>query len=244
MEAFFGPASLRYAKTLGNKLARRYDRLTHTSGQPFMIAIADFQAPASMTWSREALIGYLYGEGAEVIEVGGRQQARAVPMAHMLGDANFQTGLFADGRHSELSGVIFSNACAVSKLNRVAVSGRGAPDGFRYTRVGQFFDRNPGALRGIPFCLDVTSKEYRNLWPIGYEPWSAEIEVFHNPFADNPVDFELLPEVTHWFHEDGELVCQSFYETSILWSKTHVQRASDPPLRLENFLVPSNEPET
>jgi hypothetical protein len=79
--------------------------------------------------------------------------------------------------------VIFSNACSMAKLNRVAVSGRGAPGGLRYTRIGNFFDRSAGALKGIPFCLDVTSTEYRSLWPHGYEPWSAEVEVFHNPFA-------------------------------------------------------------
>ena len=43
--------------------------------------------------------------------------------------------------------------------------GFGAPKGLRYTRMGSFFDRNPGALEGIPFCLGVTSAEYRALWP-------------------------------------------------------------------------------
>ena len=244
-EVFFGEAALRFAKTLGNKLARRYDQLPHTSGQPFMIAIADFQAPASMVWSREALIGYLFGEGAEEVEINGQKQARAFPITYLQGDTKFPAGLFADSKRSELAAVIFSNACAVSKLNRVAVSGtETAPQGLRYTRVGQFFDRTPGALRAIPFCLDVTSTDYRQLWPIGYEPWSAEIEVFHNPFAQHPVNFELLPEVTHWFREDGELVCRSFYKTSILWSKTHIQNANHPPLRLEDFLAPSVEPET
>ena len=61
-EIFFGPAALRFAKTLGNKLGRAYDKLPHVVGKPFMIAIADFQAPSSMIWSREGLIGYLFGE--------------------------------------------------------------------------------------------------------------------------------------------------------------------------------------
>lgn len=100
--------------------------------------------------------------------------------------------------------MIFSIACSIAKLNRVAVSGRGAPQGLRYTRVGNFFDRTPGALKGIPFCLDVTSDGYRELWPQRYEPWSAELEVFHNPFARNSVPFELLPEATHCFELEGE----------------------------------------
>jgi hypothetical protein len=81
----------------------------------------------------------------------------------------------------------------LSKLG-VLVSRRPAPEGLRYTRVGNFFDRAPGALKGIPFCLDVTSDEYRELWPQRYEPWSAELEVFHDPFGRHTVPFALLPE--------------------------------------------------
>jgi hypothetical protein len=191
-EIFFGAAALRFAKTLGNKLSRRYDQLPHVAGKPFLIAIADFQAPASMVWSREGLIGYLYGEGARVVEIDGERRAVAVPATHLLGASGFPAGIFANDGHAELSAVIFSNACSIAKLNRVAVSGRGAPDGLRYTRIGSFFDRTPGALKGIPFCLDVTSDKYRGLWPHRYEPWSAELEVFHNPFARHPISFDLL----------------------------------------------------
>ena len=42
---FFGPAALRFAKTLGNKLERRYDQLPHVVGQPFVLALADFRHP-------------------------------------------------------------------------------------------------------------------------------------------------------------------------------------------------------
>ena len=239
-EIFFGSAALRFAKTLGNKLGRDYHQLQHVAEKPFMIALADFQAPASMTWSREGLIGYLYGEGAEVIEVDGSPQAITMPRKHLLGPSKFPSGLFSDDQHSELSAIIFSNACSLAKLNRVAVSGRGAPEGLRYTRIGRFFDRTPGALEGIPFCLDVTSDKYRRLWPQGYEPWSAELEVFHNPFARNPVPFELLPEATHWFEEGGEQVCRSFYATSILWSMTLITDVGKPEPRLEDFLAKSD----
>ena len=121
MEIFFGSAALRYAKTLGNKLARGYERFPHVSGQPFMLAIADFQAPGSMIWSREGLIGYLYGEGAQEVETGGRKQAKTMYAKHLLGDTAFPAGLFADEQHAELSAVIFSNACSMAKTQ----SGRG-----------------------------------------------------------------------------------------------------------------------
>jgi hypothetical protein len=51
-EIFFGTAALRFAKTIGNKLERRYDQLPHVVGKPFMLAVADFHASGSMMWSR------------------------------------------------------------------------------------------------------------------------------------------------------------------------------------------------
>ncbi|MCA0367234.1 MAG: hypothetical protein LCH57_04120 [Proteobacteria bacterium] len=233
---FFGPAALRFAKTIGNKLQRRYDRLPHVQGKPFMLAIADFQAPGSMLWSREGLAGYLYGEGAEVVSEQGMSVARATTTTHLHGPSRFPAGLFANADHAELSAVIFSNACTISKMSRVMVSAGADAKGLRYTRIGKLFDRTPGALAGTDFCLDVTNTEYRGLWPQGYEPWSAEMEVFHNPFAAYPVPFDLLPEATHWFDQDGERVCRSHYKTGILWSKTWITDAADPPLRLEDIL--------
>jgi hypothetical protein len=235
-EVFFGTAALRFAKTIGNKLERRYDQLPHVNGKPFILAVADFHASGSMMWSREGLIGYLQGSGATVAEVNGRPQAVPLPVEHLLGPAQFPAGLFANDRQAELSAVIFSNACSIAKLNRVAISGGGAPRGFRYTRMGKFFDRTPGALEGKPFCLDITGDEYCGLWPHGYEPWTAEMEVFHNPFARHPVPLELLPEATHWFEQDGEWMCSSLYDVSILWSQTVITDVDKPAPSLNDFV--------
>ena len=232
---FFGAAALRFAKTIGSKLQRTYHRLPHVEGMPFAIALADFHAPASMIWSREALIGYLYGQGVETREVGGKRIAVPTTASHLLGETAFPAGLFTDNRNEELSAVIFSNACAISKLSRVGISAGAETNGLRYTRIGNFFDRTPGALKGIPFCLDITTDEYRSLWPQRYEPWCAEMEVFHNPYARHRLPKALLPEVTHWFDLDGEMVCESFYETSILWSQTLIQKQEDRMPTLDDF---------
>lgn len=235
-EIFFGGAALRFAKTIGNKLEKQYDQLPHVTGKPFILAVADFHASGSMMWSREGLIGYLQGSGATLAEVDGRLQAVPMPAETLLGPARFPAGLFASDSHAELSAIIFSNACSIAKLNRVAISGGGAPQGYRYTRMGEFFDRTPGALKGISFCLDITSDEYRELWPHGYEPWTAEMEVFHNPFARHPVPFDLLPEAQHWFEDNGEWQCSSVYKASILWSQTRITDADKPAPTLEYFL--------
>jgi hypothetical protein len=241
-ERFLGPAALRFAKTLGNKLQKGYDRLPHVADKAFAIALADFHAPASMVWSREALISYLYGMEAKVIEVGGKRTASSSDVSHLLGDSAFPAGLFRNTAHSELSAVIFTNACSIAKFNRVGVSAGALTKGLRYVRYGKFYDRTPGALESIPFCLDITSDEYKALWPQGYEPWSAELEIFHNPFARHQLPRTLLPEATHWFHVGGEVICESHYETSVLWSKTLIQNHSDPMPTLRNPTPPA-EPE-
>ena len=189
-----------------------------------------------MIWSREALVGYLYGLGAEPKDIDGQRVAVPTERTELLGENPFPAGLFTDERHAELSAVIFSNACSISKLSRVPISAGADTKGFRYFRIGNFLDRTPGALKGIPFCLDVTSDEYRSLWPQGYEPWCAELEVFHNPHARHPLPEALIPEATHWVEENGEVVCRAFYETSILWSQTRILNEDDRIPTLEDFL--------
>jgi hypothetical protein len=234
-ERMFGAPAVRYAKSIRSKLQRRYDRLPHVEGKPFVLAIADFQSGASMTWSREALITYLYGTFAHVKEVGGRPTAASRDIEYLRGDEKIPAGLFRNQAEIALSAIIFTNACSLGKLNRVGVSMGMKTPGLRYLRVGEFFDRSEGALVGIPFIFDVASDAYRSLWPQHYEPWCAELEVFHNPQALHPLPHRLVPEATHWFDVGGEIVCNSHYEHAILRSRTIIQKDSDPLPTLEKI---------
>lgn len=227
-ELFSGAAALRFAKTIGNKLKRGDADKSHVADHPYAIALADFHAPASMVWSREALLGYLYGLGAQAIEIDGLRVAAGYEIDRLLGPSRFPAGLFRNDRHAELSAIIFTNACATSKFNRVALTW-GMPSHIkRYVRYGKFYNRSDGAVDGIPFCLDIFSKDYRALWPQGCEPWCAELEVFHNPYARNPLPRALLPEASHWMEIDGVLDCVPYYETGILWSRSLILAADDP----------------
>jgi len=228
-ERVLGNAAVRFAKTIRNKLDKRYDTLPHVVGKPFALALADFHAPGSMLWSREALVGYLYGLFARVVERDGIQVAEAEEVKFLAGNQKIPSGLFRSEENADLSAIIFTNACSIAKLSRVGVSAGAVLKEYRYVRIGEFFDRTPGALRGIPFSMDVSSAEYRALWnPYPYEPWSAEIEVFHNPLARHPIPCEMFPEVTHWREVNGEIECRAFFETSVLKSHTLVLKASDP----------------
>lgn len=227
-ELFLGSAALRFAKTIGSKLQRGYADMEHVAGHPFAIALTDFHAPASMVWSREALVGYLYGISARAMEIDGKRVAVGREVHRLLGVTGFPAGLFRNDAHAELSAIIFTNACALSKFNRVALTWGMPSHVGRYVRYGKFYDRSPGALDGIPFCLDILSEGYRALWPQSREPWSAELEVFHNPFARNPLPRALLPEATHWLEVDGSMDRLPYYETGILWSRSLILRSDDP----------------
>lgn len=234
-ERIIGPAAVRFARTIRSKLQRHYDQLPHVSGTPFALAVADFHAQGSMTWTRPALIAYLYGEYATTQQGDEREAAVMIQIEHLLGAQNIPAGLFRFPENAGLSAIIFSNACSLAKFGRVLVSMSQLDEGLTNTRFGLIFDRTPGAVEGLPFCLDVTSQEYRNLWPQGFEPWSAELEVFHNPLAKHPFSRDILPEATHWFVRDGVTVCEAFYETQILHSKTFVQPSKQPALTLNHF---------
>lgn len=228
-ERMLGAAAVRYAKTLKNKLDGGYARMPHVDGKPFVIAIADFHAPGSMVWSREALIGYLYGIYAMEVGRDGEKIAVLQVAETLLGAGQIPAGLFFTPEGKELSAVIFSNAATLAKLSRVPLSFGGASGDYRYVRFGEFADDSPGALRGTPFCMDVNSDEYRDLWePYAYEPWTAEMEVFHNPNAKHEINSALFPESTHWLPVDGNISCKRFYRNSILKSRTLIQDVSKP----------------
>ncbi|WP_246875644.1 hypothetical protein [Pantoea ananatis] len=220
-QRILGTAAERYARTLRNKLRKNYTSLTHVVGKPFAIAIADFHAPGSMIWSREALITYLYGFYAREVIIDGKVEVTAETINYLSSDPKIRAGLFFSSENITLSAVIFSNSATISKLSRVPISFGGVTEGYRYVRIGEFANDTHGALRGIPFSMDVNSDEYRCLWkPYSYEPWSAEIEVFHNPNAQNPINPALFPEVTHWLPVNGEIICKRYFKHSILKSQT------------------------
>ncbi len=230
-----GETAARFAKTIRSKLQRRYHELPHVAGKPFAIAIADFHAPGSMVWSRPSLMAYLYGLDIRVEEKDGVRSATQQIVDSLRTAQPIPAGLFCSAEHEEVSAILFSNACSIAKFNRVGVSAGAQTAGLRYVRIGTFFDRTPGVLDPIPFCMDVSSEEYKRLWPQHYEPWSAELEVFHNPFARFPWPNPLLREATHWRMTDGIVQCEAFYETSILWSRTMVLDSEQPMPTVEQF---------
>ncbi|WP_230599238.1 MULTISPECIES: hypothetical protein [Enterobacterales] len=135
-ERVLGIAAERYARTLRNKLRKDYTSQPHVEGKPFAIAIADFHAPGSMMWSREALMTYLYGFYGREIEKNGKVVISVETVDCLLSDPKIRAGLFSSHDNTALSAVIFSNAATLSKLSRVPVSSGALIEGYRYIRIG------------------------------------------------------------------------------------------------------------
>lgn len=216
-----GPAE-RFAKTLRGKLQRNYHEMEHVKDQPFAIALADFHESGTMVWSREALPTYLYGLRADIEGEGTARRAIGTPIANLTGRHGIPAGLFRDSDFAHLSAVIFSNAATLGKFNRMGFLAGWRPPGLTMIRRGILFDRSPGALEPIDFELSVASDEYEALWPWG-EAWCQELEVFHNPLAKHPIQFDLIPGATHWFERDGDIECNTIWANSVLSSVTRVQ---------------------
>jgi hypothetical protein len=192
------------------------------TGKPFALALADFHAPGSMIWSREALPGYLYGVFAYAETRPDGRVAVGAPTDKLIDKDEIPAGLFRDPAMSGLSAIIFSNAATMAKFNRMGFLAGLRPPGLAMRRQGFFFDSTPDALEPIPFDLDILSDEYTALWPWG-EMWSVELEVFHNPLAACPLAMDMLPFATHWFEQDGEVVCQTIWAKTVLSSMTELR---------------------
>jgi hypothetical protein len=162
-ERLLGAPAVRFAKTLRSKIQRGYEKLPHVQGKPFALAIADFHAPSSMVWSREALPSYLYGVRAQV-EIGpDGPRAVGTVVDKLLGSEEIPAGLFRDPAMSYLSAVIFSNPATLGKFNRMGFLAGCQPPGLKMIRTGIFFDPATNAVKARDFEMDALTAEYAAL---------------------------------------------------------------------------------
>lgn len=210
----------KFGSPLLSKMRKKYWEREDVAGNPFILAIADFHAPASMTWSRMALPCYLYGIGFEWRQAAdGRKYPQAKQLGdHVVGRKVVPTNFFGqeDARH--VSAVLFSNAGTMSKFNRMGVlAGFGDPE-VSLVRSGGINDLTPGATMPIEFEMNIEDPNYK-------EGWADEMEIYHNPDALVRLPESLFPSITHFFiDKDGDLSWRSADGSHILYSHT-VSRA-------------------
>ena len=191
-----------FGSPLFSKQKKAYWEKKPVKGHPFAIAIADFHAPGSMTWSHIALPIYLYGVSVNRIPgPHGKDVVVAKPLnTHKKGDKEIPAGYFSQPGTEHISAVIFSNAGTKAKFTRMGtLAGFGDVD-MTVRREGVLSNPQPGALDGIKFNINIESPEY-------HEKWCDELEIYHNPNALIPwPDETVIPEATHFKKQNDELV--------------------------------------
>ncbi|TQC44823.1 hypothetical protein EEB14_35190 [Rhodococcus sp. WS4] len=182
---------IRYAGPLTAKLDKEYWNQPAAVGKSLVLAIQDFHAPLSMTYSFAALPTYLYGlvhtprrDGAGELIVDSTRLAK-----HTWGTKIVPSGFFSLPGAENISAVLFNNAGTLNKFNRMGVGAGFGNDNITLIRQGTAWDPDPNSSTPIPFKQVVTEG---NL-----ETWVEGMDIFHNPNAIHPLDSVLLPGAAH-----------------------------------------------
>lgn len=188
---------IKFGSSLYSKLNKRYWEREHVQGKPLIIAVHDFHAEGSMTWSRTALSDYLYGLR---VRLDAGEDGKPKPIfekveKHRWNGKEIPSGFFNLKDAEYISAVLFSNAATLPKFNRMGkLAGLGS-ESIKMVRTGVLFNPDPKALTPIPFSMDVDSPDYE-------ESWSDSLVMYHNPKAINPVNPDWFGDISHLWYDD------------------------------------------
>ncbi|MBL6612403.1 MAG: hypothetical protein ISS15_21115 [Alphaproteobacteria bacterium] len=204
---------LKFGSPLESKVKKAYWDLPNVKGHPFVIAIADFHAPASMVWSQSALQIYLYGFGVEQYEEGGKIRWREKRLdSHVVGAKTIPSNFFGQERHKHISAILSSNAGTHAKFNRMGVQAGFGNDAVQLVRAGGLHVPGDFAYEPEPFRINVEDPDYS-------EDWDDELCVFHNPNAVTPLGDEMFRTAANYRLIDGEVLWTS-PKRPVLFSST------------------------
>ncbi|WP_350431359.1 hypothetical protein ABIS04_13250 [Shewanella sp. H8] len=193
---------IKFGSSLFTKLQKKYWEKPHVQGKPLIIAIHDYHMPGSMTWSRNALVEYLYGKRAIVVEIDGKRSIYEETIeTHSWQGKTIPSNFFNSENAENISAVLFTNTATITKFNRMGkLAGLGG-ENIKMQRVGVKLHSDPKSLGPVPFAIDVDDPSYE-------ESWSESVVMYHNPNALHPVDINCFSTINHlWLDkESGELV--------------------------------------
>lgn len=183
---------IKFGSPLFSKLNKKYWEHPDVAGKPLVLAIQDFSAPASMTFTRSALHLYLYGYDHEFWhDENGALHINPVRIGtHRWGDKEISSGFFDLEGAENISAVIFNNSGTISKFNRMGKLAGFGSENLRLLRRGTAVNHDPNAAAPYTFVHDVDSPEYS-------ESWVEGMDVFHNPRAALPIAEWMIPGAAH-----------------------------------------------
>jgi hypothetical protein len=190
---------IRFGSPLFSKLQKEYWQLPHVSGNPLVLAIADFHADQSMLWSSTSLITYLYGINQDYhLDENNQLVINSIEIEkHKVGEKEIPSGFFFQPNVENISGVLFSASGTISKFNRIGRQSGFKVDNHLMRRHGTFHDHDPNAVKPKPFSYIVDENSS--------ETWGEGFALFHNPNAICPVSENLFPSIGHHYFRDGQI---------------------------------------
>ena len=233
---------IKYGSSLTSKLykKKRYWDNEHVKGKPFILAVHDFHQPStmtqlgSMTWSRNALIYYLYGvrpeyriepDGGLIFGVvntkDGVSMAFQPSNAHQWKDKEIESGFFYLPESENVSAVLFSNNATLTTFNRMGqMAGLGLPD-TKMMRVMEVFNHDPNSITPNFVSKFIDDEDYE-------EAWGDGLVMYHNPNAKFPIDINCFPGISHMFFDKSRRIVYGYPEpNNVLYSFTVVMIAKE-----------------
>jgi hypothetical protein len=189
---------LKYGGVLFSKLKKRYWELPHVAAHPFVVAVQDFHAPHSMTWSNSALVEYLYAI-RQIDRVNGHGEREVV--SERVTEYRWENkppvsaGFFFLPDSENVSAVLANPSGTLLKFNRI---------GF----LAGFGDRDIGMVRrGLCYRESLWPEEFSAKLDSAYtETWCEGLSVYHNPHARVPLSPDAFPGAAHYTMQDGCIV--------------------------------------
>ena len=213
---------IKFGGPLFGKLRKKDWERSHVHGLPYVIAIADFHGPQTLTWSGPALSTYLFGLEVQFDRASdGSSPWHYQPIEkHMWKDKQIPSCFFNQPDAENVSAVLFTNAGTLTKFNRMgALADFGDPN-VRMIRQGTMLNPETESTAPIEFAIDIDDPEYG-------EGWADELQVFHNPNAVYALDRDLFPKATHHLLEDGQIKSYSLpYKVLQSVTRTYVPTTS------------------
>ena len=197
MPVMFG--SPLYSKLTHEYQHQRYWELPHVNGKPLVFAIADFHADMSMTWSFPAITSILYG----IEQVAEKDENGNVTLVTASGNKFAKKSkveilpLFLDDQFKHVSAVLFSPCGTISKFNRMGVQAGYGDRNYTLFQVKMCYNHLENAVFPNVFFNVIDENSH--------ETWADGIQIFHNPFAEIPLNPLLFPHAGHHFYKDGFL---------------------------------------
>lgn len=185
----------RFSGPLVAKLKKKYWEKKDAGKHPLILAIQDFHAELSMTFSQPALYEYLYGVRIDEVNQDGRTIHVESPVESIVWQSKRITSSFFQLPDSEhVSAVMFNAGGTLTKFNRMGIAAGMGDDSVTANHTGTRYALDNSG--GIVSFNDAVEEGYE-------EDWIDGLTVFHNPNALRPLPVSFLPGAAHVFEKDG-----------------------------------------